>query len=159
MENKKDILQYNVEWLKFAETKATLIITVQGVLLTIIYTNAKDLYDAVTTSNVQFGLTIITALLFLLTLIFSFLTINPNLKNHLKKSAIYFGTIKNYSNYSEYHKALKDLNEEEINEMLSEQIYINSHIAWNKFVKVGWSIRFFSSMVLVLFVQILIYIF
>lgn len=159
MENQKDILQYNVEWLKFAETKATLIITIQGVLLTIIYTNAKDLYEAVTSSEAQFGLTIISALLFLLTLIFSFLAINPNLKNHLKKSAVYFGTIKNYSNHAEYHKTLKDLNEEEMNEMLSEQIYINSHIAWNKFVTVGWSIRFFSSLVLVLFVQILIYIF
>lgn len=159
MENQKDILQYNVEWLKFAETKATLIITVQGVLLTIIYTNAKDLYEAITSSNVQFVLTVISALLFLLTLLFSFLAINPNLKNNLKKSAIYFGTIKNYKNYSEYHNTLKELNEEEINEMLSEQIYINSNIAWNKFVKVGWAIRFFSSLVLVLFVQILIYIF
>lgn len=159
MENLKNILQYNVEWLKFAETKATLIVTVQGVLLTIIYTNAKDLYGAVTSSDVQFGLTIISALLFLLTLIFSFLAINPNLKNHLKKSAVYFGTIKNYSNHAEYHKTLKDIREDEMNEMLTEQIYINSHLAWNKFVKVGWSIRFFSGLVLVLFVQILIYIF
>jgi hypothetical protein len=159
MENQKVILQYNVEWLKFAETKATLIITVQGVLLTIIYTNAKDLYEALTSSNVQFVLTVISALLFLLTLLFSFLAINPNLKNHLKKSAIYFGTIKNYKNHTEYHNTLKELNEEKINEMLSEQIYINSNIAWNKFVKVGWAIRFFSSLVLVLFVQISIYIF
>lgn len=159
MENQKDILQYNLEWLKFAETKATLIVTAQGVLLTIIYTNAIDLYNAVATSSVQFGLTIISALLFLLTLIFAFLAINPNLTNHNKKSAVYFGTIKNYSNYSEYHKTLKELNEEEMNEMLSEQIYINSRIAWNKFVKVGWAIRFFSSMLLVLFVQIILYIF
>jgi methionine synthase II (cobalamin-independent) len=128
-------------------------------ILTIIYTNANDLYDALATSSFQFGLTIISALLFLLTLIFSFLAINPNLTNHNKKSVIYFGTIKNYSNNSEYHKTIKELNEEELNEMFSEQIYINSHIAWNKFVKVGWAIRFFSSMILVLFVQILTYIF
>ncbi|MBK8052177.1 MAG: hypothetical protein IPK35_02550 [Saprospiraceae bacterium] len=159
MENQKDILQYNIDWLKFAETKATIIVTVQGVILTIIYTNANDLYDALATSSFQFGLTIISALLFLLTLIFSFLAINPNLTNHNKKSVIYFGTIKNYSNNSEYHKTIKELNEEELNEMFSEQIYINSHIAWNKFVKVGWAIRFFSSMILVLFVQILTYIF
>jgi len=159
MDRQKEILQYNVEWLKFAETKATLILTIQGVLLTILYTNANELYNAILNSKLQLFCSVISAILFLLTLIFSFFAINPNLKNHLTKSAIYFGSIKNYKDYKEYNKSLNDFSEVEIKEMLSEQIYINSQIAWNKFVKVGWAIRFFAFLILVLFVQILIYIF
>lgn len=159
MDRQKEILQYNVEWLKFAETKATLILTIQGVLLTVIYSNANDLYNAILNSKLQLFFSVISAILFFLTLLFCFFAINPNLKNHLTKSAIYFGTIKNYKDYKEYSKSLNDFSETEIKEMLSEQIYINSKIAWNKFVKVGWAIRFFTFLLLVLFIQVLIYIF
>jgi Ca2+/H+ antiporter len=77
MDRQKEILQYNVEWLKFAETKATLILTIQGVLLTILYTNANELYNAILNSKLQLFCSVISAILFLLTLIFSFFRNKP----------------------------------------------------------------------------------
>jgi len=159
MDRRKEILDYNAEWLRFAETKAVLIITILGIILTVIYTNANDVYIALSISKFQIIFSVFTGVSFFLTLLFCFLTINPKLKNILSKSVIYFGSIKNYKDFTEYNDSLNKITENEYKEMLAEQIYINSKIAWSKFVNIGWAIRCFSAMVLFAFIQVLIYLF
>lgn len=159
MERRKEILSYNVEWLKFAETKATLLLTILGVVLTIIYTNANDVYSSITNSLTQIILSAITCFSIIMTLLFCFITINPRLKNVIGKSVIYYGTIKNFDTYIEYNNKLNSISDEDYKEMLSEQIYINSKIAWSKYINVGWAIRFFSIMILSILVQIIITLF
>ncbi len=154
---RKDILDYNTSWLKFAETKATLLISVLGIMLTIIYSNSSEVYEAIISSKVQMGLSLLASLSFFLTLVFCFQTINPKLKNVLSKSVIYFGSIKNYKDFKEYNSKLNKVSEKEYNKMLAEQIFINSKIAWDKYVKFGWALRFFFVKILIVFIQILIY--
>ncbi len=159
MEKRKNILDYNVEWLKFAETKATLLITVLGLILTIIYSNSNDVYNGIMQSKIQIVFSALSGLFFVLALLFCFLTINPSLKNIISDSVIYFGTIVNYKTFKEFDDKLNNLTDEEYKKMLSEQIYVNSKISWKKYTNVGWAIRFFSIMILFMFIQVLIYIF
>jgi len=39
-----EILQHNIEWLRFSETKEALILTVFGIILTIVYTNSTAIF-------------------------------------------------------------------------------------------------------------------
>ena len=159
MDKRKEILDYNVEWLKFSETKAALLISVLGLIFTLIYSNANEVYNAAMKDNLQITLSTITAISALLSLVFCFLTINPKLNNILNKSIIYFGTIKNYSDFKELNDSIESTSDEDFNLMMSEQIYINSKIAWSKFINVSWAIRFFALMIISILFQIIQYLF
>ena len=45
------ILSNTNDWIKYSDTKATILLTLYGVLLTIVYTNAEETLDALTKSN------------------------------------------------------------------------------------------------------------
>ncbi|MDN5285042.1 MAG: hypothetical protein JWR38_1316 [Mucilaginibacter sp.] len=155
-----EILQLNIEWLRFSETKATLILTVYGVLLTLIYTNASSVFESLKTSIALLVMILIYGGLALASIVLAFLCINPILKNKNPNSIIYFGHIsKKFRNKAEYQvhaKAILD-DEDKYSEQITEQIYIISKVAWNKYAKVTWSLRLFIASLTWLLITLLVY--
>lgn len=155
-----NILNKTIDWVKYSDTKAVFILTFYGVIFTILYTNASDVYEFVQKDCVTITLTILTVISALVSTYCSFIAINPRLKNNNPTSIIYFGHIcKKFNSYDEYKKdfKIKFNNENEYINQLSEQIYINSQIAWKKFENVTYSIRFLFSSVILMLINIIIY--
>ena len=157
------VLVKNIEWIKFSEAKAIFLITIYGVILTITYTNAKDLYTVLSKSNWLIALTIITVLLAMASMFFCFLALNPVLKNDDPTSIVYFGHIKEqFKSSDEYFKhtqnVLQDDDHEDIMlKNISNQVYQTSKITWNKFKQVSWGIRCFAGVLVMLILEIIIY--
>lgn len=145
------ILNKTNDWIKFSDTKAVVILTVYGIIITTIYSNSKEVYEFLGHSTFSVVLAIIAVALNFLSVLFSFLTINPRLKNPNPNSIIYFGHIQEgNSDYSEYYAQSQVIlsDENEYEKQLAEQVFANSKIAWKKFRNVSYSIRcFFFSVV------------
>ena len=154
-------LQSVSEWVRFSDTKAGVVITVYCVILTIIYSNAQEVYLAVSSSTLQVVLVIVAGLLSFVSLVNCFLCLNPRLKNDNPTSGLYYGHIAKLKNHEEYLNLVsgKFGNDSEFEKQITEQIYINSKIAWKKFNNVGWAIRFFFGSIIVLFGSMFIYLF
>jgi len=148
------------DWIKFSDTKAGIIVTVYGLILTIIYSNAQDVYTWTSSSIFILIITIVAVILTILSVFFAFLCINPSLKNKNPKSLIYFGHIatknKKYLEYlSDATTVFEDT--DKLSTQLSEQIYENSKIAWSKFKNVTYSIRLFFASILCLLIILISY--
>ena len=157
-----NILTKTTDWVKYSDTKAVLLLTVHGVLLTIIYTNAGNVYDYSFENWFTILLTVLIAGTTLTSIVYSFLVINPRLKNNNPTSLIYFGHIQEkFKNYSSYYQALKDTfnDNDKLNEQLSEQIHINSIVAWKKFSMFTLSMRYFFASLILLSINLVYYFF
>jgi hypothetical protein len=154
------ILQYNIDWLRFSETKATVILTVYGILLTITYTNAGPVFQAIKDSTFLFWTTLIYGALTILSVVCAFLSINPSLKNINPNSILYFGHIskkfQDASTYKTHAKSVLD-NDDTYTDQIAEQIYINSTIAWKKYRLVTWSLRLFFGSLLTVIISMIVY--
>lgn len=147
------------DWTKFSDTKAGIIVTVFGLFLTIIYTNSEAVYTAITASLLILILSIICCATSIISIFFAFICVNPRLKNKNTKSVFYFGHIAQNNDFSEYRNYSKTIlnNENLIEDQLSEQVYVNSTIAWKKFKNVSISIRFSFATISILVLIITIY--
>lgn len=162
IENYWRILQSTNEWIRFSDIKAGVILGIYGVLLTVISTDLKDIYETISKSYFQLFLIILLFSFIFLSGLFSFLCINPRLKNNNTNSIIYFGSIAiKFKNSTEYISNSSNVlaNDIEIRTQLAEQIHTNSKIAWKKFSNVTWAIRFFILSILMIFILIISYIF
>lgn len=149
----------NNEWIRFSDAKAGVLITVYGVIITIVYSNADKVYSAISDNKTLSFLSIILVLLALISIALCFMTLNPSLKNDNPTSTIYFGHIKEkYADYEEYHNDVTTkIDSNEFDKQIAEQIFVNSKIAWSKFRNVTWAIRLFSAIVLILLICLSIY--
>lgn len=155
-----NILQQINDWVKYSETKASIILTVHGIIITVIYSNAENVYNALNNSQTLFYFTLAFALLCILSIFFAFKCVNPRLKNKNPKSIIYFGHIaKKFTDFQDYYSVSKPIisNQNEFEKQISEQIHVNSSIAWKKFVNVTWSLRFFIASTTLLILSVLYY--
>lgn len=155
-----NIILKNIEWIKFSEAKAVLILTIYGVLLTIIYSNSASVFAALNTSNWLVFFSTLSGLSSLISIIFSFLSVNPVLQNKDPNSIIYFGHIKEkFSSVKEYKKYSLDIiaDDKKFISNLCDQVYQTSKIAWRKFKLVTWGIRSFALSLAFLICDILIY--
>lgn len=157
-----EILQLNIEWLRFSETKATLILTVFGIILTLVYTNAQSVFSSVQHSNTILTLVFLYGLLSLTSIGLAFWCINPILKNKDPNSIIYFGHIsKKFKNETEYKKFAQSVldNEDAFHDQITSQIYTISKVAWKKYTFVTWSLRLFiasiATMLIILFTYLI----
>lgn len=143
------------EGIRYSDTKATLILTLYGVVLTIIYSNSEQVLKSLESSNYVFWFSIISIVFALLSILFAFLCINPRLKNNNAKSIIYFGHIqKKFPTYNDYHSTAEEIlsKNNKYTSELAEQVHTNSIIAWNKFSNVTWCIRFlFGCLIFLIF--------
>lgn len=148
------------EWIRFSDLKAGVIISIYGVLFTIVYSNPSQVFGILKNNDWIFCISILVILVTITSIILAFLSLNPFLKNKNPSSVIYFGHIQEaFKNHKKYHeKASKVFKEKSDHELqLAEQVYINSKICWRKFKFVTWSIRFFVGSLGLLFIEILIY--
>lgn len=154
------ILSNTNDWIKYSDTKATILLTLYGVLLTIVYTNAKETLDALTKSNWILFFSILSGVCSIVSVLFAFLCINPRLKNENPNSIIYFGHIQSkFNSASDYRNLANEIINDDTKyiEEISEQVYTNSNIAWKKFSNVSWSIRFFFASIIFVVFSIAIY--
>lgn len=148
------------DWIKYSDTKATILLTLYGVIITIVYTNANDTLIGLNSSNWILFFSILSITLSGLSILFSFLCVNPSLKNNNPESIIYFGHIqKKFKNATEYLEKSDEIIKSELKHQkeLTEQIHTNSKIAWKKFSYVTWSIRFFAFALISMIITILTY--
>lgn len=154
-----EILQLNIEWLRFSETKATLLLTVYGILFTIAYTNSTAVFDSLKDSVWITILVFAYGLVSLISITFAFLCVNPTLKNVNPTSIIYFGHIYKDLTQADYKTRAQTIidDEDKLTDQITEQIHIISKIAWNKYRNVGWSLRFFITSLVIILVTIFSY--
>ena len=156
------ILLKNIEWIKFSEAKAIFILTIYGVILTVIYANSKDVYTAITEScfTIFFSIAAGTAASF--SAWFSFSALDPVLHNKNPTSVIYFGHVqKAFKNHLEYQKQFLNIfgSEADYSEQIGEQVFSTSKIAWRKFRYVSFSIRLFLIIIAFIFLNLISYLF
>ena len=156
------ILNKTTDWIKFSDTKAVLIITVYGIIITIIYSNSKEVFDHLSNSVFSSVFAFLAVIFSFLSVLFSFLAINPKLKNQNPNSIIYFGHVQEkYKSYIEYYEQSQQIlmDENEYDKQIAEQIFINSKIAWKKFKNVSYSIRCFFFAIIILILMLAEYLF
>jgi len=157
-----NILNSTQEGIRYSDTKATIILTLYGVILTIVYSNAQAVLKAIETSNSVFFFSLAAIIFAAISILFAFLCVNPRLKNKNPKSIIYFGHIqKKFSTYEDYQSKANEIltNEANYSSELSEQIHSNSKVAWQKFSNVAWCIRFLFACIVCLIISLLAYLF
>ena len=104
------ILSNTNDWIKYSDTKPTILLTLYGVLLTIVYTNAKETLDALTKSNWILFFSILSGVCSIVSVLFAFLCINPRLKNENPNSIIYFGHIQSkFNSASDYRNLANEI--------------------------------------------------
>jgi hypothetical protein len=154
------ILQLNIDWLRFSETKATLILTVYGVLFTITYTNSSAVFESIKGSSLILLFVLMYAGFALASIVLAFLCVNPTLKNKNPNSIIYFGHIskkfKTVKAYQDYAKVVLN-DENSYSDQITEQIVVISKVAWKKYARVTWSLRLFIASLTILLIILLIY--
>lgn len=158
MEDLWKIYDTENEWIRYSDTKSNLIITVYGVVLTLIYSNANSVYIEITKSNTLFILSILSIILAIMSFYYAVKCISPILnlnKSKTKvKSIIYFGGITNLTK-EDFKNSIKVKGNIE-NELI-DQIYINANIANSKFVNVKKSIQFFALTIILTFIMLIFY--
>lgn len=159
IENYWRTLQMVNEWIRFSDTKSGIIVTLIGVIYTIIYSNSNEIYQYLISSNLSIGISLMGIILSIISGFYAFKCLNPRLKNPNPKSMIYFGHIATHNSYKKYLDfSISILNDDQkIIEQLAEQVYVNSTISWNKFRNVSISIRFFFASLGCLILLILTY--
>lgn len=154
------ILTHTTDWVKYSDNKAVLLLTLHGVILTIIYTNANNVYEFYSKNCFTIFLSTLIALANMGSIICSFLVINPRLDNNNPTSIIYFGHIQEkFEHYTDYYKSVEVIltEKKKLEEQLAEQIHTNSLIAWKKFTYVTFSLRWFFISIIFFLISIVYY--
>lgn len=148
------ILSTNLEWIRSSDTKATAILTIYGIVITLVYSNASDILKTINLNPTMIFFSVLSAFTSLLAIFFGFRVIQPRVFPPSYVSVIFFGSVvSNFKDMESYHQFVNKLldRKEGLDIDLARQIYINSVIASKKYRDVAYSIRFFvASLVLLL---------
>lgn len=153
------ILQNVNEWIRFSDQKAVFIVTTYSIILTIIYTNAKDIYIGIGESTILIVGSVMSSFISVISIFLSFKCLTPTLNNTFTSSIFFFGHISNHRDHNQYYNHAKSIikNHRALEENLAEQIYTNSKIAKKKFELISWSIRCQVISIFIIVLSLLIY--
>ena len=128
-EDKKVTLQMINDWVRFCDSKAGILLALQGIILTIIFTVTSRPDSG---WNPAFILFIIGNMIFSVSIIIGINTILPILEVGQPNSKIFFGHISSYENPKKY---IQEVNQPSYNfeEDVLTQIWANSRVAWRKY--------------------------
>lgn len=158
IEKKEFIFSTNNDWIKYADQKATILISVYGILITIVYTNPKEILESVNTNictQITFGLTLI---LVAVSIFNAFRAMYPRITNNNPDTSIFFGHISKMENWGNYKEQFpKDNSVYE--DQLTEQIHSNAIICTQKFTNIKTSVLFFGLAMVLIVIQIIAYLF
>lgn len=152
------ILKNNQEMIRFSEVKAGLVISIFGILFSIILNSVGKIQASVADwTSVQMGILFIFIVTTLGSLIFAFRCFIPRFENKNPTSVIYFGDIvSDFQEYTAYHAFLEKTvnNDSEMSVQLAEQIHTNSTIATKKMKAVNMAMRFMMVSVALLIILV-----
>jgi hypothetical protein len=144
-ENYWEILRYNHEMIRFSELKAGLVISISGVLFSILFQSIDSVKPYFMDSILNLIVAGIFVLLTMISVMYSFRCFMPRFEIKNPTSMIFFGDIvSDFPNFKDYHKfAQKTLGDEyEFSLQLAEQIHTNATIATRKFAAVSKAMRY-----------------
>lgn len=153
-----------LEWIKFSDTKAAVILTANGVILSITYSNISKFFSLlfVNSYSIIFFISLLIGIILSITsIVYSIKCLVPrtNTEKNNKPNLIYFKDINDHFDSSkQYAKTATKLffNESELKDQLFIQIFVNSKIATIKYEKVENAIKFLGFGILFLVLPILI---
>jgi len=140
-------------WIKFSDTKAGAILAANIALLAIQFSKFIDFKDFIIIHQTIGWLLALSITCGILSIAFSIISLNPRTTSGAKSSLIFFENIVNdYSNCSQYKIAVgnKLRNDKDLMDQITEQVWINSNIAHDKYNKIKWSMCFFLSMIILI---------
>lgn len=172
IEEAKFILQNNIEWIKNCDEKASIVLALVGVILTITLTSdCTKTFIEIIKANIKRMLSwdsifLVAIVINLLVILFGIKFLYSALKAKLdynsfkldglaKSSVIYFGTIEKHDEYMKYKSFVLNISDEEYLNDLYSQIYINSKIAKEKFYNYNKGISIITIGTFVLLILIL----
>jgi hypothetical protein len=139
------ILKNNQEMIRFSEVKAGIVISVYGVLFSVLLNSVTLIKEKVMDGP---GYLLVFLVIFiavtLMSLYYAFKCFRPRFENKNPTSVIYFGDIvSDFTEYKLYHTYLEKIvvDDNEMSVQLAEQIHTNSSIATKKFQAVSMSIK------------------
>jgi hypothetical protein len=148
------ILKNNQEMIRFSEVKAGLVISIYGILFSVLLNSTSGIREQMADWPWYLYLFVILFIgITLYSLYFAFKCFRPRFENKNPTSVIYFGDIvSDFPEYKSYHAFLENMvnNEAEMSLQLAEQIHTNSSIANRKFQAVSKSIKFLLAAVFLL---------
>jgi hypothetical protein len=156
------ILHNSQEMIRFPEVKAGLVISVYGILFSVMLNSSTWIRESMDGWPVVVFVIIgffVTATL--ISLYFAFKCFRPRFENKNPTSIIYFGDIvSDFKEYMAYHSFLEKtvIDDVEMSVQLAEQIHTNSSIARRKFQAVSKAIKvlFVSVFLLILLVAVIV---
>jgi len=146
-----EIIKYNYDQIRFAEVKASIIISIYSLFFSIAYT--IDVLDEENSYNFDFNniINIILLIILIPGLYFTIIAVAscvkcflPRLNLSTEKSPLFFGDIgTGYKNFNHYMGELNSLmdSEKDYHKHLSQMIYVTGIIAQTKFSNVNRGIR------------------
>lgn len=158
-ENYWRILEVNLEWIRYSDAKATGILTIYGIIVTVVYSKATELFGQGMDRPLQVIIAIAFGLVSLLAIYYAFRCITPRIVASKESSIIFFTTIRqHFPSMAEYQKETQRVLESKVglDEQLAQQIYVNARIAQQKFSNVANSIRYFVISILLLVADIVV---
>lgn len=135
-EDKKFTLQMVNEWVRFSDSKAGILLTLQGVILTIIFTLTSTPKPGCT---LDFGLFVLGLILFGVSIVIGVNAILPTLEVGAPSSKIFFGHVRTHKDATKYLAEVKNSTYNFEEDVLT-QIWANSIVAWKKYELVGTAI-------------------
>jgi hypothetical protein len=164
-ENFESIWQtYNsvMDWVKFSDTKAAVVLATNGVILSIIFTNISE-FSSILSGNtpqiILFKFLIIGILLSVASIISSIFCLTPRTDSVSDGiNSLYFKDIAKFNSSQDYSKSAESLfsDDSELKKHLFVQIYANSNIATIKYENVKHSIIFLGFAIFFIILPILI---
>ena len=132
----EEILEKNLQrvhqWIASADTKISVSLALEGVLITLIMPFLVTRYQVLKDLNVcLYVFLIVGALSLILSFCFFLAGLFPQVKNK-RKSLTFFGDISNTS-YDQYKKEIEDCNIEKYREDLISQVHVSSIVASKKY--------------------------
>ena len=128
-EDKKFTLQMVNEWIRFCDSKAGIMLTLQSVILTIIFTLTSIPTPGY---NPPFILFVLGLIIFGVSIVVGVNAILPRLEVGAPTSKIFFGHINSHDKAADYVTEVKDGNYSFEEDVLT-QVWANSRVAWEKY--------------------------
>lgn len=174
----KDEKYQNLEiinsWINNADTKISYMLAFIGIIATIMFTNdtvveaIKSYIDNLLTFTIKDFINLISiGILILLAVLLFYISrsiyylLNAStarIKDETKQkdSILFFGNIANNQNFEEFKQKVKNNSEQEIEDDILKQIYINSNICNKKFENYNKAIKDIRKALILLFVIIMV---
>ena len=159
-ENYWRILYINQEMNRYADAKATAVLSICGILITLAFSNTQVILQSTLNPWLLSAMILMPGALLMMSIYHSFRSIHPRIIPQKNVSYLFFGSIVNdFKDAEHYYRALHDELDTEsgIRDDLSHQIYINARLANAKFRDVRWSIQYFAASIVFILLECLAY--